>query len=460
MTADWIWASSEELTAAYAREEASPVDVVQSLLRHIPARDEELGAISVLYRDKALESAAASERRWKRRTPQSPLDGVPVMLREDMATPAYPNEVDGIAPVAARLLEAGCIIMGKTAMAAHETLTAGVCRDGHIVRNPWQPQLSPGGASSGAAVACAAGYAPLHVAVDRMGSLRLPAAFCGVYGFKPTQGRVPVGDPATGMVAGPISRTVHDAAALMNILVRPDDRDFTALPAQSQEYRMRVDGLSPKSLTIGVLTDMGMGLPVDPAISAVVYQAAKALQMAGAEIEMLDGIISPEMFDALQLLLEMEAHADLLTMNQAQRNEVPRFVREWAEYRAADLQGPNLMAAFRTVMKMRAAINTAMMGYDYLLMPVCPVLPYAAEALSPSGKPQDGLPHLVFTAPWSMAENPAASIHWVQGAEAVPIAVQVIGHRFDDLGVLRLSRTLEIMRPDQPGWPCLPQDRA
>ena len=451
--ADWVGASSEELTAAYARQDVSPVTVAEALFDHAARRDVALGAVRVLSREAALESAAASERRWRRHAPQSPLDGVPVMLREDIAVPSYANEVEGVSPVVARLLEAGCIILGKTVIAAHDSLVAGRCIEGRLVQNPWQPALTSGGSSCGAAVACAAGYAPLHIGIDRIGSARLPAAFCGVFGFKPTQGRVPLGKPSTGRVAAPITRSVHDAAALMNILVRPDDRDFTSLPPESLEYRMRVDGLSPKSLSVAVLTDMGLGPAVDPVIRQTVQEAARLLQMAGASVEMIDSFLAPEMFESVQILLEADAHLDLQAMSEQERMRLPSFVTDWAGQRADALTGQQIMQAWRDITAMRAAINEAMMGYDYLLMPVSPVMPWAATSLSPGNDPAGGLPHVVFTAPWNFAEHPAASLNWRHGADGVPIGLQVVGHRFDDLGVLRLSRTLEIMRPEQAAWP-------
>ena len=148
---DWIGADSEKLTAAYAAQEASPVAVAEALFEHMEAQDEELGAVRVLSREAALESAAASERRWRRHAPQSPLDGVPVMVREDISLPSYANEVEGVSPVVARLLEAGCVVLGKTVMAAHDAVVAGRCIEGRLVRNPWQPALTTGGSSAGAA---------------------------------------------------------------------------------------------------------------------------------------------------------------------------------------------------------------------------------------------------------------------------------------------------------------------
>lgn len=449
----WVGASGEKLTAAYAAGEVSPVAVTEALFGHIRARDGELGAMRVLCRDEALDSAAASERRWMRHAPLSPLDGVPVTVREDLALPLDIKDVHGASPVVARLLEAGCIVLGKTVRAAHETLGTGQCIEGRQVKNPWQPALTTGGSSSGAAVATAAGYAPLNIGVDRVGAVRLPAAFCGVYGLKPTHGRVPVSEPAVGRVAGLMTRNVHDAAAALNILARPDDRDFMSLPPEPHEYRMRVDGLSPKSLCVGVMTDMGIGLPVDPAVQAAVHAAARALQMAGAAVEMVDSFLSAEMFDGLQLYLESAVHAELQEQSEMMQAQQPGFVREWSARRAASASGLDLMRAWRQVMAMRAAISHTMMGYDFLLLPVSPVLPWAAGLPSPSGNPADGLPHIICTAPWNLSENPAASVNWSHDASGVPIGLQVVGHRFDDLGVLRLSRTLEILRPEQPEWP-------
>lgn len=451
--AEWVGASGEQLTAAYGSERASPVTVTEALFERIDRLDGVIGAMRTLCRESAMDSATASAHRWRRRAPLSPLDGVPVTVREDLALPGEGGHPEEASPVVARLLEAGCIILGKTVMAGHDTLVSGLARDGRLVRNPWQPMLTAGGSSSGAAAACAAGYAPLNIGIDRVGAIRLPAAFCGVFGFKPTQGRVPVSEPALGRVAGPLTRSVHDAAAAMNILVRPDDRDFMSLPPEQQEYRMRVDGMSPKSLAIAVLTDMGQGLAVDPALRGAVQSAARALQMAGAAVETIDSFLTPAMFDGLQLYLESAVHAELHEMPAAQRAQVPAFVQDWSSRRASKASGLDVMKAWRQVMAMRAAISRALDGYDYVLMPVSPVLPYAAEALSPSGDPADGLPHIACTAPWNLAGNPAAAVNWTHDANGAPVGLQVVGHRFDDLGVLRLSRTLEILRPDQQDWP-------
>ncbi len=450
---EWIGAGSEALTAAYTNGRLSPVAVVEALCDRIEAEDAGIGAMRALYRKAALETAQASERRWQRHAPLSPLDGVPVTLREDFPLDGSADETEPASPVVARLHEAGCIILGTTVMSADDVLATGLTADGRLLRNPWQAQASTGGSSSGAAVACARAYAPLHVAYDRFGSTRLPAAFCGVFGFKPSQGRVPIAAPAPGRGAALLSRQVHDAAALMNILSRPDDRDYSSLPAENLEYRMQVDGLSPKSLSIAVLGDLGLGLPVDPAVQRALQSAARALQMAGASVEMIDSFMTPALFDGIQCFLEAMAHADAQEGRAGAAGPAERFVEQWRSWRAANFSGLEVMRAWQSITAIRAAASRAMRGYDFLLMPTSPVLPYAAEALSPSGDPRDGLSHIACTVPWNLSENPAASLNWSHTETGLPIGLQVVGQRFDDLGVLRLSRTLEIMRPDPEPWP-------
>ncbi|MDO5101763.1 MAG: amidase family protein [Lautropia sp.] len=475
---EWIGASAEALAAAYTNGRLSPVELVGAVFEHIEATDSRVGAMRTLYQQAALETAQASEKRWQRRSPLSPLDGVPVTLREDFPLGGSHDGAEPDSPVVARLHEAGCLIIGTTVMSADDTLAAGITADGRVLRNPWQPSAAAGGSSVGAAVACAAGYAPLHVAYDRFGSVRLPAAFCGVAGFKPSMGRVPIAAPAPGRVAGIISRHVHDTAALMNILSRPDGRDFMALPPEATEYRMQVDGLSPKSLSIAVITDMGLGLPLDPQIQKYLQVAARALQMAGATVDMIDAFVSPTLFDEVQQFWEAMAHADAMVGGPTGNCEAPvmpsdplvrqvssprsaaakaalAFVDAWRCGRAGRLSGLEVMRAWQSMTAVRAAASHAMRDYDFVLMPTVPVLPYGAEALSPSGKPEDGLPHLAYTALWNMTEHPAATVNWTNTDEGLPVGLQVVGQRFDDLGVLRLARTLEIMRPEPEPWPAV-----
>jgi Asp-tRNA(Asn)/Glu-tRNA(Gln) amidotransferase A subunit family amidase len=262
-------ASCEELAAAYATGDLSPVQAVQAVLDRIDAWEPGINAMFLVHRESALVAARDSERRWRRGEPLSPLDGVPITIKENIHTRGDPAPIGTAAnmelpqpldaPAAARVREAGCIIIGKTTMPDYGMLSSGQSSRHGVTRNPWRLDLNPSGSSSGAGAACAAGYGPLHIGTDIGGSIRLPATHCGIFGLKPSQGRVPVYPPYAGRVAGPMTRTVRDAALLMNVLTGADVRDFMSLPPQPLDYRTSVDGLSPQSLRIGLLLDMKTG---------------------------------------------------------------------------------------------------------------------------------------------------------------------------------------------------------
>ena len=454
---------SEELVAAYSRGELSPVAVAESVFARIEAWEPKINAIYLAKRTAALEAARHSEQRWRRSAPRSPIDGVPVTLKENIHTEGDPAPIGTRAtsldpqprdaPPAARLREAGCVIIGKTTMPDFGMLSSGLSSFHGITRNPWRLSRNTSGSSSGAAAACVAGYGPLHVGTDIGGSVRLPATHGGFFALKPSLGLVPIYPPYLGRVAGPMTRTVRDAAALLTVLSGPDDRDFMSLPHRGIDYRIGVEGLSPKGLRIGVLPDMKAGLSPDPQIVAAVQAAAQALRTAGAEVETIDSFLTPTMLDAIQRFFEARSYNDVQAMDAATRAKVLPFIVEWCSWRAKDFTGQEVMQAYTDVVAMRDAATQACARFDFLISPVSPVLPWAAELPAPNDDPRDALPHIAFTVPWSMSEHPAASVNWSTSDDGMPIGIQLIGQRFDDLGVLRLARTIEIMRPDQAPWP-------
>jgi len=456
-------ASSEELAAAYATGDLSPVEATQAVLDRIDMWEPKINAMFLVHREAALASARESERRWKRGEPRSPLDGVPVTIKENIHTRGDPAPIGTAAtadvpqphdaPVAARLREAGCVLIGKTTMPDYGMLSSGLSSRHGVTRNPWRLDLNPSGSSSGAGAACAAGYGPLHVGTDIGGSVRLPATHCGVFGLKPSQGRVPVYPPFMGRVAGPLTRSVRDAALLMNVISAPDVRDFMSLPPHAMEYRMAVDGLSPKGLRIGLLTDMKTGMPVDPEVRAAAESAARALNVAGARVEPVDSFLTEEMLEGMVMFFEARSCNDIMALDEATRAKVLPFIVEWCTWRAKDFTGSQVMRAFNQIVAMREAAARAAADFDFLLSPTSPVLPYAADLATPTQDAHNALAHIAFTVPWNMSEHPASSVNWTFSREGLPIGVQVIGQRFDDLGVLRLSRALEILRPEQNAWP-------
>ena len=456
--------SAAEIAAQYEGGMLSPVEVTRALLARIDAWEPRLNAMYQIDREGALQQARAAEGRWRVQAPLSALDGVPVTIKENVYTkghpapigtaanlPAAPQAAD--APPAARLREAGCVILGKTTMPDYGMLSAGVSSVHGVTRNPWNTAKNTSGSSSGAGAAAAAGYAPLHLGTDIGGSVRLPATHCGIFALKPSLGRVPVYPPYLGRVAGPMTRDVEAAARMMNWLSLPDARDFMSLPYRGVDHTAGLAELDLKKLRIGFLPDMRAGLPVHAEVRAAAQAAAQALAGAGAAVEELKSFLTPAMLDGMARFFEARSHNDFVQLPPERQRKVLPFIAEWCTWRAKDFSGRDVMQAYAQVMAMREAAVAACEPYDFVLSPTSPILPYEAELPCPGNDPHDALPHIAFTVPFNMSEQPAASVNWTFSADGLPIGVQLIGRRFDDAGVLKLARAIEELRPPQKPWP-------
>jgi aspartyl-tRNA(Asn)/glutamyl-tRNA(Gln) amidotransferase subunit A len=455
---------ASELSARYASGELSPVDAARAALERIAAWEPRINAMYCVTEELALEQARASDTRWRRGQALSALDGVPVTIKENIATRGDPAPIGtranedapaqgADAPPAARLREAGCVMLGKTTMPDYGMLSSGLSSLHGVTRNPWRLDRNTSGSSSGAGAAAVAGYAPLHLGTDIGGSVRLPAAHCGIFALKPSLGRVPVHPPYLGRVTGPMTRSVADAALLMNVISRPDARDFMSLPFEGRDFAAGLQELEPRRLRIGLLADMGVGLPVHPEVRAAIQAAATALAGAGCRVESIRSFLTEEMLDGMCRFFEARSHNDLAQLAPAKRAKVLPFIAEWCTWRAAEFSGRDVMQAYTQVMAMREAAVAATEPYDFILSPTSPIPPYEAELAAPGNDPRDALPHIAFTVAYNMSEQPAASINWSASAEGLPLGVQLIGHRFDDAGVLRLARLVEELRPAQRAWP-------
>src|SRR5712671_7730735 len=261
--------TAQALSSAFRAKQLSPVEVARAALARVAAWETKINAMYVVDEAGALAGAAASEARWRAGVPLSALDGVPITIKDNIpvkgfATPVgtaagdmTPSAFD--APPSARVREAGCIIIGKTKMPDYGMLASGVSSLHGITRNPWNLSRNAGGSSSGAGASLVAGYTPLALGTDIGGSVRLPAAYNGVFALKPSLGRVPVYPPYLGRVTGPMTRTVMDAALLMTELTRPDPRDFMALPYEKIDWPGLIGG-DVKGKKLGLLLDIGAGL--------------------------------------------------------------------------------------------------------------------------------------------------------------------------------------------------------
>src|SRR6516162_5248613 len=307
--------SAVDLIAGYRARQFSPSEVMDDLLAHVAAWEPHIKALYLFDPDGARTLAKTSTERWQRGEAGGPLDGVPVTIKDNIATkgqpvplgaasmPLTPAPVD--APPAARLREAGAVIFSKTTMPDYGMLSSGLSSFHPLTRNPWNLTRNPGGSSAGAGAAAAAGYGPLHLGTDIGGSVRLPAGWCGLVGFKPSAGRVPIDPPYYGRVAGPLTRSVGDAALMMATLAQPDVRDYMSLPPENLDWQL--EPLELAGLRIGLLLEAGCACPTSAPTRAALEAAALDFAAAGAVVESLPPFLTQDMLDGLDRFWRMRA---------------------------------------------------------------------------------------------------------------------------------------------------------
>ncbi|MDC6166891.1 amidase [Paucibacter sp. XJ19-41] len=466
MSAPLFSLSAVELLDGYRRRAFSPVEVTQAVLAHIGCWEPQLCALYAPDPEAALAQARASEARWLKGEALA-LDGVPLTLKENIATRGTPMPLGTAAtvlspatedaPPAARMREAGAVLLAKTTMPDYGMLSSGLSSFHPLTRNPWNLDRNPGGSSAGAAAAAAAGYGPLHLGTDIGGSLRLPASWCGIFTLKPSLGRIPIKPPFAGRVAGPMTRTVTDAALMMASLSRPDWRDTMSLPAQDIDW-LSLDR-DVKGLRIGLMLDAGWGLDVEPETRAAVEAAARLFEAAGARVQPLPAFSTRAMIDGLDKFWRMRSWLDISALPPERQVLVLPYIRDWVST-GGSLSAAELFHGYSQMAAFREAAVAACQPYDYVLSPVSPVPAFPAEWASPINDPQRPFEHIAFTLPYNMSEQPAASINCGYTKSGLPIGLQIIGQRFDDLGVLQMARAFEQMRPAQRDWPQPPEALA
>ena len=455
--------SAVDLIAGYRAKQFSPSEVLEDVLAHIAVWEPHIKALYLFDPDGARAVAKASTERWQQGEPMGTLDGVPATIKDNVATKGQPMPLGAAsvkqvpaekdAPPAARLREAGAVIFAKTTMPDYGMLSSGLSSFHPLTRNPWDLSKNPGGSSSGAGAAGAAGYGPLHLGTDIGGSVRLPAAWCGLVGLKPSLGRVPIDPPYVGRVAGPLTRTVDDAALMMSVLSRPDRRDSMSLPAH--EINWKTLEKSPRKLRIGLMLDPGVGQPLENPVREVAVKAAKAFESAGAVVTEVDGILTREMLEGLDNFWRARMWDDLSRLRPQESTKVLPYIYQWGA-RGAKLTGVEVIRGFNATMAIRAAAAKLFCDLDYVISPVSPVVNFPAEFAAPLNDPEKPFEHICYTVPWNMSENPAISINGGYDQHGFPIGVQIVGRRFDDIGVLGMAKAFEGLRGAQKPWPSPP----
>jgi len=446
------------LVEAYRRKTISPVEATRIALKRIADLDGTLNAFSLVDADGALEAARAAEARWMKGAPAGPIDGVPVTIKDLMLTKGRPTlrgsklvardqAWDEDAPSVARLKEHGAIILGKTTSPEFGWKAIGDSPLTGITRNPWDRTRTPGGSSAGAAVAAAAGMGALHIGTDGGGSIRIPAAFTGIFGLKPTYGRVPAYPPSPFAIVahvGPMTRSVSDAALMMNVIARPDDRDPFALPHEPRDWLAGIeDGV--KGLRIAYSPTLG-DAAVDPEIAASVAAAAKVFEELGARVETANpGFASPR--DAFYTLWASGGAKILSVFGAGERAMMdPGLVamaENGARFSAIDYLGAEAVRA-----ALIQTMNAFHRRFDLLLTPSVPVpaLPVGQDLNAPKTE-RHWIDWTPFSYPFNMTRQPASSVPCGLTKAGLPIGLQIVGRFNEDALVLRASRAFEMARP-------------
>ncbi|WP_137134510.1 amidase [Rhizobium sp. FKY42] len=444
----------------YAARKLSPLEYWQAVEERIAAFEPHIQALYLYNPESARAQATASTDRWRRGETLGILDGIPVTLKELIATKGDPvplgtKAVDLIpaaedAPIAARCREDGTVIFAKTTCPDYGMLSSGLSSFHPLSRNPWDLTKNPGGSSAGAASAGAASFGPLHIGTDIGGSVRLPAGWTGLFGFKPSHGRIPVDPYYVGRCAGPMTRCVEDSAIAMEPLSRPDWRDGTSLPPN--DFNWLDFDIDLKGLKIGLMLDAGTGLAAEEEVQDAVKAAARLFEQAGADIIPVGPVITRAMLDGLDKFWRSRFWGDIEAMSPDKHAEILPYIFEWAKG-GADVSGVEAVRGFNQTIEMRKACGRLFTTVDAVISPTNPIVSYPAEWASPTNDPALPFEHIAFTVPWNMSEQPASSINCGFSKSGMPIGLQIVGPRFADQFVLRLSKAFEVMGGGVAHWP-------
>jgi aspartyl-tRNA(Asn)/glutamyl-tRNA(Gln) amidotransferase subunit A len=450
--------TAAELLEAFRKKTLSPVEVTAAVLKRIEALNPVFNAFNVLDAEGAISQAKASEARWLAGQPKGLLDGVPVSIKDLILTRGWPTlrgskTIDprgpwnDDAPATARLREHGAVLLGKTTTpefgwkgVTDSPLTG-------ITRNPWNKAKTPGGSSGGAAAAVASGMGPLAVGTDGGGSIRIPCAFTGIFGIKPSFGRVPAWPLSPfGTVAhvGPMTRTVTDAALMLNVLALPDARDWHALPYEPRDWRTGLDqGIA--HLRIAYSPNLGYA-KVDPEVAAIVKKAVSVFEDLGAKIEEKN----PGFEDAAPLFMTHWFSGAAFLLRGIARDQHERIdpgLREMAA-QGEKVTAHDILDAQLKRGALGAHMNVFHRDYDLLVTPTLSIPAFdAGKEVADRMLQSRWTDWTPFTFPFNLTQQPAASIPCGLTASGLPVGLHLVGPKYADALVLRAARAFETARP-------------
>lgn len=456
---DLCYTPATELAASIRKRALSPVELMRAVLDRIERLNPTVNAFCTLVPEAAMAAAKRAEDDVMRGEARGALHGLPFSIKDLSYTKGVRSMFGSFIhqhlvpehdpPFVRRLKEAGGILVGKTATPEFGWKAIGDSPLTGISRNPWNTHMTPGGSSAGAGIAAALGLGPLHQGSDGAGSIRIPASFCGIFGLKPTYGRVPMWPVSNGDYTshvGPMTRTVEDAALMLAVMAGPDAWDRTSLDAPPADYvgelRRGVRGRR-----IAFSPDLG-SLQVDADVATIVESAVGALEAAGATVEKVD----PKFGDSSGIIRTMwSAH-------MAGNNG-----KYLAEFRSR--MDPGLVACIEHGLRVTGQEYVDARGqkiahwdtmrplwerYDFLVTPTVSVPAFQVGRLNPENFRQhewDWLDWASFSYPFNFSGQPASTVPAGFTAGGLPVGLQIVGRRFDDLGVLQASAAFEQARP-------------
>jgi len=464
--------TANELLVRYRDGSLSPLEATEAALARIRRYDEMLNGFCLVDEEAALDAAEASTTRWRHGRPEGRLDGVPTTVKDIILTTGWPTlrgskTVDPAgpwaddAPTVARLKSHGAVLIGKTTTpefgwkgVTDSPLTG-------VTRNPWDATRTTGGSSGGAAAAAAAGMGALHIGTDGGGSIRIPASFTGVFGFKQTFGRVPAWPLSPfGTIAhvGPMARSVADCALMLTVMAEPDPRDPYALPYDGQDFGSDLHhGLS--GLRVAYLPTL-CGVPVDAEVAAAVRAAAGTFESLGARVEQPEPDL-PDLLSVFQTLWYAGAARLLAGIPDEKHPMMDPGLRK-AAAAGARLSAVDYLTATARREDLTARLNRLHQTYDLLILPTMPLVAFGAGQDSPrpeerpaewAGDLESWCDWTPFTWPFNLTGQPAMSLPCGYNRAALPIGLQIVGPRYADTLVLRAAAAFESAHP--PRWPDL-----
>jgi aspartyl-tRNA(Asn)/glutamyl-tRNA(Gln) amidotransferase subunit A len=445
-----------QLIKGYADRTFSPVEAVCSVLERIETVQPRVNAFCRIDAEAALDAARTSQERWRRGEPVGLVDGVPVSVKDILLLRGGPTlrgsltidpkgqTWDEDAPSVARLREHGAVFLGKTT--TPEFGWKGVTDSPvyGITRNPYDPSRTAGGSSGGSAAAVALGAGPLSLGTDGGGSVRIPASFCGVFGLKPTYGRVPL-YPASafGTLAhvGPLTRDAADAALMMDVISAPDWRDWSGLPEMEGDFTSQLAG-GVAGLRVAYSPSLGGIAAVAPEVETAVRRVAERLAELGATVEQADPPIGDDPVEAFHALWFSGAAKVTDHLTPQQRDLLDPGLREICD-QGATYSALEYLDAVEVRMRLGHAMGDFHRTYDLLLTPTLPITAFEAGREAPDGASSHrwtGWTPLTY--PFNLTQQPAASVPCGTDDSGLPVGAQLVGARHADALVLRAAHAL------------------